>query len=130
MTGHAGELYIVRSLDNRLVLCGQHLADKWFMREFFADFFYRHAVELEDATNGEFLGAILDASLRTLSFQQPASFQFRPFRSASTEAHKLSAAAARISLAGRYSLVRSYLEYDYPGTKLNQLADKFLHSRC
>ena len=40
-------------------------------------------VELEDVTNGEFLGTILDANLRKLSFQQPtASFQFRPFRSA------------------------------------------------
>ena len=67
------------------------------MQEFLADFFYRHPVELEDVTNGEFLGTILDANLRTLSFQQPAaSFQFRPVRSAGTEAHKLSAAAARI----------------------------------
>ena len=105
-------------------------------------FFYRHPVELEDVTNGEFLGTISDAKLRTLSFQQPAaSFQFRPFRSAGTEAHKLSAAAARICLASRYSfpeqqarsdvqqLVKSYLEYDYPATKLQQLANKFLQSR-
>ena len=143
LTNHAKELYIVRYVDSRLVLCGQHLADKWFMQEFLADFFYRHPVELEDVTNGEFLGTILDANLRTLAFPQPAaSFQFRPFRSAGTEAHKLSAAAARICLASRYSfpdqqarsdvhqLVRSYLEYGYPATKLKQLADKFLHSRC
>ena len=72
---HSDELYIVRYVDNRLVLCGQHLADRWFMQEFLADFcFCRHPVELEDVTNGEFLGAILDASLRTLSFQQPAAF--------------------------------------------------------
>ena len=83
-------------------------------------------MELEDVTNGEILGTILDANLRTLSFQQPtASFQFHPFRSAGTEAHKLSAAAARICLASRYSfpdqqarsdvqqLVKSCLEYDY-----------------
>ena len=38
------------------------------MQEFLADFFYRHPVELEDATNGELLGTILDANLRTLSF--------------------------------------------------------------
>ena len=133
------ELYIVRYVDNRLVLCGQRLADRWFMQESLADFFYRHPVELEDVTNGELLGTILDASLRTLSFQQPAaSFQFRPFRSAGTEAHKLSAAAARICLASRYSfpdqqarsdvqqLVKSYLEYDYLATKLQQLATKFL----
>ena len=63
---HAGELYIVRSVDNRLVFCGQHLADRWFMQEFPADLFYRHPVELEDVKNGEFLGTILDASLRTL----------------------------------------------------------------
>ena len=106
-------------------------------------FFYRHPVELEDVTDGEFLGTILNANLRTPSFQQPAaSCQFRPFRSAGTEAHKLSAAAARLCLASRYSfadqqarsdvqqLVRSYLEYDYPATKLKQLADKFLQSRC
>ena len=130
-------------MDNTLVLCGQHLADKWFMQEFLADFFLRYPVELEDVTNGELLGTILDASPRTLSFQQPtAAFQFRPFRSAGTEAHKLSAAAARTCLASRYSfpdqkarsdvqqLVRSYLEYDYPATKLKQLADKFLQSRC
>ena len=128
---HSDELYIVRYVDNRLVLCGQHLADRWFMQEFLAD-----------VTNGELLGTILDANLRTLSFQQPIpSFQFRPFRSAGTEAHKLSAAAARICLASRYSfpdqqarsdvqqLVRSYLEYDYPATKLQQLATKFLQSR-
>ena len=135
-------LYIVRYVDNRLVLCGQHLADRWFMQKFLADFFYRHPVELEDVTNGELLGTILDANLRTLSFQQPtASFQFRPFRSAGTEAHKLSAAAARICLDSRYSfpdeqarfdvqqLVKSYLEYDYPATKLQQLATNFLQSR-
>ena len=87
--------YIVRYVDNRLVLCGQHLADKWFMQELLADFFYKHPVELEDVTTWEFLGTILDASLRTLSCQQQAaSFQFRPFRSAGTEAHKLSAGAA------------------------------------
>ena len=139
---HLDELYIVRYVDNRLVLCGQHLADRWFMQEFLADFFYRHPVELEDVTNGEFFGTILDANLRTLSFQQPAaSFQFRPFRSAGTEAQKLSAAAARICLASRYSfpdqqatsdvqqLVKSYLEYDYPATKLQQLATRFLQSR-
>ena len=110
------------------------------MQEFVADFFYRHPVEHEDVTNGEFLCTILDASLRALSCQQPpASFQFRPFRSAGTEAHKLSAVAARICLASRYSfpdqqarsdveqLVKSYLEYDYPATKLQQLASKFLH---
>ena len=85
---------------------------------------------------------ILDANLRTLSFQKPAaSVQVCPFRSAGTEAHKLSAAAARICLASRYSfldqqarsdgqqLVRSYLEYAYPATKLKQLAAKFLSSR-
>ena len=121
---HADELYVVRYVNNRLVLCGQHLANKWFMQEFLADFFYRHPV-------GQLLSTTLDANLRTLSFQQPtASFQFRPFRSAGTEAHKLSTAAARICLASRYSfpnhqarsdvqqLVRSYLEYDYPATKL------------
>ena len=48
---HADELYIVRYVDNRLVLCGQHLADKWFMQESLAYFFYRHSVELEDVTN-------------------------------------------------------------------------------
>ena len=132
---HSDELYIVRYVDNRLVICGQHLAERWFTQEFLAEFFYRHAVELEDVTNGELLGTILDANLRTLSFQQPtASFQFRPFRSAGAEAHKLSAAAARICLASRYSfpeqqarsdvqqLVKSY----YPATKLQQLANKFL----
>ena len=111
--------------------------------EFLADSFCRHPVELEDVTNGELLGTSLDANLRTLSFQLPAaSFQFRPFRSAGTEAHKLSAAAARICLASRYSfsdhqaksdvqqLVRSYLEYDYPTTKLKDLAGKLLRARC
>ena len=57
-----------RYVDNRLVLCGQHLADKWCKQEFPADFFYRDPVELEDVTNGAFLGTILDANLRTLSF--------------------------------------------------------------
>ena len=135
--------YTLSDVDNRLVLCGQHLADRWFMEEFLADFFYRHPVELEDVTNGELLGTILGANLRTLSFQQPAaSFQFRPFRSAATEAHKLSAVAARTCLASRYffpdqqarsdvqQLVKSYLEYDYPATKLKQLATKFLQIRC
>ena len=139
---YSDELYIVRHVDNRLVICGQHLADRWFTQDFLAGFFYRHPVELEDVSNGEFLGTILDANLRTLSFQQTtASFQFRPFKSAGTEAHKLSAAAARICLASRYSfpdqqarsdvqqLVKSYLEYDYPATKLQQLATKFLQGR-
>ena len=30
---HSDELYIVRYVDNRLVLCGQHLAGRWFMQE-------------------------------------------------------------------------------------------------
>ena len=78
-----------------------------------ADVFYRHPVELEDVTNGEFLGIILDDSVRTLSFQQPAaSFQFRPFRSAGAEAHKLSAAAARICLASRYSFPDQHARSD------------------
>ena len=34
LTNYAEELYIVRYVGNRLVLCGQHLADKWFMQEF------------------------------------------------------------------------------------------------
>ena len=139
---HSDELYIFRYVDNRLVLCGQHLADRWFTQEFLTDFFYRHPVELEGVINEELLGTILNANLRTLSFQQPtASFQFRPFRSTGTEAHKLSAAAARICLASRYSLpdqqarsdvqqlVKSYLEHDYPATKLKQLPNKFLQSR-
>ena len=49
------------------------------MQEFLADFFYRHPVELEDVTNGELLGTILDANLRTLSFQQQLPlFSFVP----------------------------------------------------
>ena len=47
LTNYAEELHIVRYVDNRLVLCGQHLADTWFMQEFLADFFYRHPVELD-----------------------------------------------------------------------------------
>ena len=144
LTSHADELYIVRYVDDRLVLCGQHLADKWFMQEFVADFFYRHPVELEGVTNGEFLGAILDANLRTLSFQQPAaSFSFVP-----SDLQALKHISSQLLLpeyvwpADIYSfpdqqarsdvqqLVRSYLEYDYPATKLKQLADKFLQSRC
>ena len=79
------------------------------MQEFLAYFFYRHPVELEDVTNGELLGTILDANLRTLSFRQPtASFQCRPFRSAGTETHKLSASAARICLASSRDLM--YME--------------------
>ena len=39
LTNHAEELYIVRNVDDRLVLCGQHLADKWFTQEFLADAF-------------------------------------------------------------------------------------------
>ena len=69
-------------------------------------------MELEDVTNEDFLGTRLDANLRTLSFQQPAaSFQFRPFRSAGTEAHKLSAAAARICLASRFQINKPDLMY-------------------
>ena len=63
LKNHAEELYIVRYVDNRLVLCGQHLAERRFMQEFLADLFYRHPVELEDVTNGEFPGTILDANL-------------------------------------------------------------------
>ena len=75
------------------------------MQEFRADFFYRHPVEFEDVTNGELLGTILESNLSRILFQQPviARCQCRPFRSANIEAHKLSAAAARICLASRYS---------------------------
>ena len=78
LTIHAEELYIVRYVDNRLVLCGQHLADKWFMQEFLADLFYRHP-----------------DILLNLRMSPTESFLARPFRSAGTE-------SARICLASRY----------------------------
>ena len=65
------DLYFVASICRQTVYAGVSCS-----------FFYRHPVELEDVTNGEFLGTSLDADLRKLSFQQPAaSCQFRPFRS-------------------------------------------------
>ena len=66
------------------------------MQEFLSPFFYRFPVELEPVDNGEFLGTILCADSRTLTFQQPKeSFQFRPMNSAGTMAHKMSAPAPR-----------------------------------
>ena len=79
---HSDELYIVRYVDNRLVLCGQHLADRWFMQEFLADFFYKHPVELEDVTNGELSGTILEERFSTTNcFISVSSIQICRHRS-------------------------------------------------
>ena len=109
----SSELYIIRYVDNRLVLCSEALAEEPFMQEFLSAYFYRRPVELEPVHNGEFLGTILDAGRRILVFQQPTeSFQFRPMNSAGTLAHKMSAALARICLASRNSFPKSQAEQD------------------
>ena len=41
------EMYIIRYVDNSLVLCSEALAEQPFMQEFLSAFFYRHPVELE-----------------------------------------------------------------------------------
>ena len=83
-------------------------------------------MELEAVTDGEFLGTTLNPRTRRLEYRQPtARHQFRPFRTAGTDAHKYSAAYARICLASRIAfplqqaeadvqtLVRSYTTYGY-----------------
>ena len=65
----SSELYIIRYVDNRPVLCSEALAaEEPFMQEFLSAYFYRHPVELEPVHNGEFLGTILDAGRRILVF--------------------------------------------------------------
>ena len=133
------ELYIIRYVDNRLVLCSEALAEQPFMQEFLSAYFYRHPVELEPVHNGEFLGTILNSGCRTLVFQQPTeSFQFRPMNSAGTLAHKMSAALARICLASRNCFPRSqaeqdvqilidaYKTYGYDPIELRRQANRFL----
>ena len=133
------ELYIIRYVDNRLVLCSEALAEQPFMQEFLSAYFYRHPVELEPVHSGEFLGTILRSGSRTLVFQQPTeSFQFRPMNSAGTLAHKMSAALARICLASRNCfpksqaeqdvqiLIDAYKTYGYDPRELRRQANRFL----
>ena len=133
------ELYIIRYVDNRLVLCSEALAEQPFMQEFLSAYFYRHPVELEPVRNGEFLGTILHSGSRALVFQQPTeSFQFRPMNSAGTLAHKMSAALARICLASRNCfpksqaeqdvqiLIDAYKTYGYDPIELRRQANRFL----
>ena len=133
------ELYIIRYVDNRLVLCSEALAEQPFMQEFLSAYFYRHPVELEPVHNGEFLGTILHSGSRTLVFQQPTEcFQFRPMNSAGTLAHKMSAALARICLASRNCfpksqaeqdvqiLIDAYKTYGYDPIELRRQANRFL----
>ena len=133
------DVYITRYVDNRLVLCSAELADTPFFQEFLSSFFYRRPVELEDVTDGEFLGTTLCAETRTLVFQQPKEpFQFRPINSAGALPHKMSAALARICLASRNCfpksqaekdvqiLISTYQDYGYDPDELRKQASRFL----
>ena len=79
---------------------------------------------------------------RRLEHRQPtARHQFRPFRTAGTDAHKYSAAYARICLASRIAFplqqaeadvqtfVRSYTTYGYNVQLLKKAASSFLRQR-
>ena len=91
------QVYIIRYVDNRLVLCSDTTSSRWFFQQFLAPYFYGHPVELEAVTDGEFLGTTLNPRTRRLEYRQPtARHQFRPFRTAGADAHKYSAASARI----------------------------------
>ena len=99
-------------------------------------------VPLEAVTDGEFLGTTLNPRTRRLEYRQPtARHQFRPFRTAGTDAHKYSAAYARICLASHIAfplqqaeadvqtLVRSYTTYGYNVQLLKKAASSFLRQR-
>ena len=95
-------------------------------------------VELEGVTDGDFLGTTLNPRTRRLEYRQPtARHQFRPFRTAGTDSHKVSVAYARICLASRIAfpfqqaeadvqtLVRSYTTYGYGVQLLKNAASSF-----
>ena len=132
------QVYIIRYVDNRLVLCSDDTANRWFFQQFLAPFFYGHPVELEAVTDGELLGTTLNPRTRRLEYRQPtARHQFRPFRTAGTDSHKVSAAYARICPASRIAfpfqqaeadvqtLVRSYTTYGYGVQLLKNAASSF-----
>ena len=136
------QVYIIRYVDNRLVLCSDTTSNRWFFQQFLAPYFYGYPVELEAVTDGEFLGTTLNPRTRRLEYRQPtARHQFRPFRTAGTDAHKYSAAYARICLASRIAfpfqqaeadvqtLVRSYTTYGYNVQLLKKAASSFLRQR-
>ena len=136
------QVYIIRYVDNRLVLCSDDIANRWFFQQFLDPFFFGHPVELEGVTDGEFLGTTLNPRARRLEYRQPtARHQFRPFRTAGTDSHKVSAAYARICLASRIAfpfqqaeadvqtLVRSYTTYGYGVQLLKNAASSFLRQR-
>eukprot|EP00439_Symbiodinium_sp_Y106_P057401 s2246_g8.t1 len=136
------QVYIIRYVDNRLVLCSDTTSSRWFFQQFLAPYFYGHPVELEAVTDGEFLGTTLNPRTRSLEYRLPtARHQFRPFRTAGTDAHKYSAAYARICLASRIAfpfqqaeadvqtLVRSYTTYGYNVPLLKKAASSFLRQR-
>ena len=45
------QVYIIRYVDNRLVLCSDDIAHRWFFQQFLAPFFYGHPMELEGVTD-------------------------------------------------------------------------------
>ena len=57
------QVYIIRDVDNRLVLCSEQTFNRWFFQQFLAPFFYGHPVELEAVLDGEFLGTTLNPTL-------------------------------------------------------------------
>ena len=61
------QVYIIRDVDNRLVLCSEQTFNRWFFQQFLAPFFYGHPVELEAVLDGEFLGTTLNPHTRRLS---------------------------------------------------------------
>ena len=136
------QVYIIRYVDNRLVLCSDDTADRWFFQQLLAPFFHGHPGGLEAVTDGEFLGTTLNPRTRRLEYRQPtARHQFRAFRTAGTDSHKVSAAYARICLASRIAfpfqqaeadvqtLVRSYTTYGYGVQLLKNAASSFLRQR-
>ena len=138
----AKDVFITWYDDNRLVLCCESVASTPHFQEFLSAFFYRRPVELEDVTDGEFLGTTLCATKRTLTFRQPTEpFQFRPINPAGTLPRKMSAALARICLASRncfppsqaaedvQTLIRTYTQYGYDHEELSHQARRFLHSQ-
>ena len=65
--------------------------------------FYQHPAELEEVTNNELLGFLVDSNTRTVTYKSPEPWQTRDFASAGSLRLRLSGLQSRCHLISRYS---------------------------
>ena len=136
---HSDGIYIIRYVDNRLVIVDYQQQHHAAMQQFLTDTFYQSPVLLEPEPDNTFLGCDINPDQQTISYIQPANtWQFQLYTSAASKQHKLSAAYSRICLAARHSyphhqakrdiesLIQTYISIGYPEQPLRTMASRML----